>query len=153
MTYVMKDIGVPISDADITKLQSKLKLHLPEEYKSFLKKFNGGRPVPKFFQIGPKTDNTTGQVLDFFGIDDPIESCRLDWNYEVFSERMPNEFFPIACEDGGNVICLCLSTENFGSVYYWDHGGETTPPTFSNVYKLALTLNQFLDELFSNGDA
>lgn len=116
MTYTIKGAGIQISDLDILRLERKLGVRLPIEYKQFLMRNNGGRPVPKRFSIEESKSSEVDQTLDFFSIDDPIESCRRDWNHRVFSKRMPNGFFPIACEDGGNIICLSLSSNGFGSV-------------------------------------
>lgn len=60
---------------------------------------------------------------------------------------MPQGFFPIACEDGGNIICLILSGTMAGKVYYWNHDEESQPPTFNNAYKIADSFENFLDSL------
>ena len=143
----MTGTGLKLCDGDIQKLETTLAISLPEDYKMFLKRNNGGRPHPKFFPILGYENNPVGQILDFFGIDDPIESCRLDWNYQTFLGRLPENFFPIACDDGGSCICLVLSGENKGMVYYWDYYGETCPPTYDNVYQIAGTFQGFLDSL------
>lgn len=148
MTYTIRNAGAKIYDYDIQRMEKLLNVQLPDDYKSFLIRNNGGRPVPKYFLIGDPKNRRVGQVLDFFGIDDPVESCRLDWNYHVFSERMPNGFFPIACEDGGNIICLAIDSGRFGSVYYWDHNGETATRDMESVSKLSTTFNQFMENLF-----
>ncbi|MES2354414.1 MAG: SMI1/KNR4 family protein [Pseudomonadota bacterium] len=149
MTFAMKDVGRQLVEADIRKLERKLGLVLPEDYKVFLLKNNGGRPIPKFFPIEGFENNPQGQIQDFFGLDDPIESCRLEWNYKTFAERLPQHLFPIACEDGGSLICLSLSGSDKGAVYYWDLYGETQPPSYDNVYPIAETFKEFLDSLHS----
>ena len=61
--------------------------------------------------------------------------------------RIPENLFPIACEDGGSLICLSLSGSDKGAVYYWDYYGETQPPSYDNVYQIAGTFQGFLDSL------
>ena len=147
MPFTMSDAGRPLSDTDIVALEKKLGVNLPEAYKTFLKQNNGGRPDPKFFPILGFENNLVGQVLDFFGIDDPVKSCSLDWNYNIMRGRMPDNLFPIACEDGGSLICLSLSGPDKGAVYYWDYYGEAQPPSYDNVYQIAGTFEGFLDSI------
>jgi cell wall assembly regulator SMI1 len=147
MAFTMRGVGVPVSDLDLKRLEKQLNVKLPEGYKSFLKQHNGGRPDPGFYPIEGLANNPVGHLLDFFGIDDPIDSCKLDWNYEVFFGRMPRGFFPIACEDTGNIICLSLAPDTYDHVFYWNHEGETQPPTYANVYKIAGSFQGFLDSL------
>jgi hypothetical protein len=145
VTYIIEDEGRKINEIDIKRLEKHIKNTLPLEYKAFLQKNNGGRPTPNVFRVSEL--NNFGQVLDFFAIDDPVESCRIDWNFDVLSGRMPSGFLPIACEDGGNIICIRVDSRNCGKVYYWDHENETSPPGYQNVYKLADSLNEFLGNL------
>lgn len=147
MKISMRDTGPRISDLEIARLERKIGFRIPDEYRAFLMEHNGGRPTPKFFSISACKEQTVGQILDFFGIGDPLESCRLDWNFDVFLGRMPPGLFPIACEDGGNIICLSLGGAGIGSVYYWDHEEETSPPGYGNVYKISDSFGQFLDDL------
>lgn len=143
----MSGVGKPLNDKDIATLEKMLNVNLPEVYKAFLKQNNGGRPTPKFFPILGFKNNPVGQVQDFFGIDDPVESCNLDWNYRTFLGRIPENLFPIACEDGGSLICLSLSGPDKDAVYYWDYYGEAHPPSYDNVYQIAGTFQGFLDSL------
>ena len=60
---------------------------------------------------------------------------------------MPDNFFPIACEDGGSLICLSLAGSDKGAVYYWNYYGETHPPSYDNVYQIAGTFQGFLESI------
>ena len=147
MTFTMTETGTPISELDIKRLEKKTKTELPQGYKEFLLKYNGGHVDPYFYPIQGLYNNPFGQIQLFFGINHPIECCRPDWNYEVFNNRMPHGFFPIACEDGGNIICLSLKGSAQGGVFYWNHDEETEPPTFANVYKIADSFEHFMESL------
>jgi SMI1-KNR4 cell-wall len=147
MTYVMKEVGRSINDEDIRILENNIGISLPEDYKEFLKRSNGGRPTPKYFPIQGFTNNPVGQVQDFFGIDDPVQSCRLDWKYKMFLGRIPKNLFPIACEDGGSLVCLSLSGQDKGCVYYWDFYGQTNLQNHDNVFLITETFQGFLDSL------
>ena len=147
MAYKMREIGRAVDDEDLRRLESETGTSLPQEYKDFLKQNNGGRPSPKFFPIKGFANNPIGQVLDFFGIDDQVKSCRLDWNHKTLLGKIPANMFAIACEDGGSLICLSLSGEDKGRIYYWDFYGQTERPSYENVYFVAETFHEFLASL------
>lgn len=147
MTFTMIKTGTPITELDIKRLEKKTKTELPHGYREFLLKYNGGHVDPKYYPIQGLYNNPFGEIQLFFGINHPIESCRPDWNHEVFCNRMPIGFFPIAAEGGGNIICLSLKGNTQGGVFYWNHDEETEPPTFANVYKIADSFEQFLESL------
>ena len=149
MAFTMADQGRSVNDEDIRTLEKNLAVNLPEDYKVFLKTNNGGCPDPQFFPIEGFENNPLGQVQVFFRIDGPIKSSRLDWNYQVMAGRIPENLFPIACEDGGSLICLSLAGPDRGAVYYWDYYGEHKPPSYDNVYLIAGSFEGFLDSLHS----
>ena len=117
---------------------------LPNAYKAFLLRNNGGRPWPKYFNIRGFQNNPHGQVQDFFGIDDAVKSCDLLWNRMTFREIIPKSFAPIACEDGGSLICIDTAGNEIDKVMYWDFRGQTKQPSYDNVYLIANTFEAFL---------
>ena len=57
---------------------------------------------------------------------------------------------PIADDPGGNAICLGMSGNERGKVYFWDHemeADEGDEPTFENVYLVAESFASFLKSL------
>jgi len=119
----------------------------PKKYRDFLLRYNGGRPTPRAFPIEELANNPFGVVHFFFGINDPIESCNLDWNFEVFSERIPSNLFAIGCDDAGDLICLSLFGHDAGSVVFWDRHTEPEIPSYENVYRVADSFEEFVDSL------
>ena len=147
MRFKLIDQGASLTTAQVDRIEDRLGMKLPDEYRNFLLDHNGGTPEPRAFPIVDFDKNPKGLVQVFFRIDDGIESSRLDWNYKVFKGRIPKELFPIACDDGGGLICLTISGTNVGAIYYWDFYGETRPPTFDNVYPVAGSLGEFFDSI------
>ncbi len=148
MTFQMHDVGTPITKDRIDRLERTLGIVLPDSYKSFLLRFNGGRPDPSFFPIqGSKRENS-GSIHYFFRVEDQIESSTVEWQYKILSGRIPSELFPIAGDGSGNVICLSLKGSNEGFVYFWDHDDEHSPPTYDNIYFVADSFEKFLDSIF-----
>jgi hypothetical protein len=92
-------------------------------------------------------NNPYGVTQVFFGIDDPEESCNLDWNMDVFNGRLPANLLAIACDDGGDLICLSLFGDDAGSVLFWDFYNEPAEPSYVNVYRIAESFAAFIEGL------
>jgi cell wall assembly regulator SMI1 len=148
LPFEMLDTGPPLTDLRIGVLERKLGIVLPEGYRSFLLRHNGGRPKPDFFPIQACENNPFGSIHYFNGIGWPANSSNIEWNYKTFRGRMPREFLPIAGDGSGNEICLSLKGTNKGAVYFWDHDEEHSPPTYENVYLVAETFEGFLDSFY-----
>ena len=147
MTFAMLEVGPPLTDARIATLERKLAVVLPADYRMFLKQYNGGRPDPRYFPIHGLDNNSFGGIQIFFELDCKIQSANIDWNYLTYMRRIPGNLFPIACDDGGNLICLSVGGSDKGAVYYWDHDNEHSPPSYDNVYLIAETFGEFLDSI------
>ncbi len=145
MIQRMDESGRQLSHDDIRWIESRMGIRLPGEYIAFLLRHNGGRPIPNAYPIEGLENNPFGVVRTFFGIDDPIESCNLDWTYDVVRGRIPANLLPIACDDGGDLICLSLFGEDAGAVLFWDRHTEPSTPSYANVYKIADSFAEFLD--------
>ena len=69
--------------------------------------------------------------------------------YKLEEKRMPNTFFPIAHDSGGNLICM---DSNDSKIYFWDHEKEVNyyksdDNDWSNLYFIADNLNDFISNL------
>lgn len=142
------DSGRSISEFDLAQLESRVGKSLPQTYKDFLLRNNGGRPRPMYFPMRGVENNPVGQVLDFFGIDDPIESCRIDWNYEIYKNRIGRGMLPIATDGGGNLICLSLDATTFGAIFYWSHRQEISNRPKLGLHQVSTDLCLFLESFF-----
>nr|BDT31010.1 SMI1/KNR4 family protein [Myxococcus sp. MH1] len=60
----------------------------------------------------------------FFGLNDSIESCNLDWNLRVFEERIPTKLLPIGTTEGADKICLAAGGDAPGGVFFWDASAQ-----------------------------
>lgn len=141
--------GPPLSSEQLDEVEQRMGSAIPPVYREFLLQNNGGRPVPNAF-LYRRSDGTTageGGVNTFLGIGD-AESTDIEWHRSMYEDRIPSNFFPIADDPGGNLICLSTSGDDVGAVYFWDHEEESDPPTYDNVYFIAPDFQTFLDTLF-----
>ncbi len=119
--------GPSISDEDVKLFERRYGLILPATYRRFLLATNGGRPERDLFSLKGFEGHSPGRIHVFFGLNDPVESCNLDWNLEVFGDRIPTGLLPIATTEGADKICLSVDEARSGQVLYWDggaHAGE-----------------------------
>ncbi|QRN96296.1 SMI1/KNR4 family protein [Archangium violaceum] len=136
--------GPPLFEQDVRSFEKKHGLVLPAAYREFLLATNGGRPERDLLTIKGLEGNSLGRIHVFFGLRDPVESCNLDWNLDVFGDRIPSELVPIATTEGVDKICLSVVGERAGAIFYWDghaRAGERS------LYFLAGDFASFLSSL------
>lgn len=142
-------LNSPATEAEIANCERLIGRSIPEPYRSFLLRYNGGEPQPYTFER--KTENgrrLLAQVRAFVGVHDDYDGIA---NIaEMYRGRVPPDLFPIATEAGGNLVLLGTSGERTGRIYYWDHNweaGDNEPMTYRNVHPLADSFETFLTML------
>jgi len=138
------DGGPPLLAEDVGSFEKKHGLSLPGAYKAFLLATNGGRPERDLLTINGFKGDPVGRIHLFFGLRDPVESCNLDWNLEVFQQRLPANLLPIATTEGADKICLSVAGEREGAVFYWDGYAQ---PGERNLYFLSPDFASFMSAL------
>lgn len=135
-----------LEESELSLYERQLGLQLPAQYRKFLLEFNGGSPRPNSFNF--KDSDAGSQVLSFFGFGSFYNV--LD-ELETYSGRLPRRFFPVAAEAGGNLLCISVSGDDAGSIYFWDHELEAdlskgqTPDSVANTTLVADSFSEFLD--------
>lgn len=149
------DSEVPVVSSKLDSLEVKYAIKFPQEYRDFLLKYNGGRPNPSKFHYlevsGPYTDSRVDRFLAIYD----GEYDNFEWMYttlKIKQVRMPSNLVPIASDPFGNQICISVSGNDTGAVYFWDHEKEQDPrlglpPTSDNVFLVARSFNDFLSIL------
>ncbi|MBK9266108.1 MAG: SMI1/KNR4 family protein [Polyangiaceae bacterium] len=140
----------------IAQFETRRGVLLPAEYKAFLLKSNGGWPTPNVFEV-PEWHGHGNAVMSFYGIHDGEKVDRLEWACEVYDERIPADLIPIADDANGNAICIGWKGEREGKIYFWDHEDEIDEngcfrQDYRNVYLMANSLQEFLDNLMTHED-
>jgi hypothetical protein len=112
--------GPPLEAETLRSFEKKYGLVLPGAYREFLLATNGGRPERDLLKFDGLDGASPCRIHLFFGLNDPIESCNLDWNLEVFKDRVPSSLLPIATTEGADLMCLEVGGERAGRLFYWD---------------------------------
>jgi hypothetical protein len=108
----------PTTESDLDRFQVKHGIVLPAAYRRFILETNGGRPDRDLFSVVALPESPVARIHFFFGMNDPEESCDLDWNREVYFERLPPDVLAIAKTEGPDLICIRLT--NGETILYWD---------------------------------
>jgi hypothetical protein len=138
-----------LTETDIVQLEHQIGVHLPDEYRAFLLRFNGGKPSPYCFPIRGMPKNPYGVIREFYGIECPVLSSNLKWNCEVFWGDSPRDLLPIADTPGGNQLCLCLFGTDAGSIFLWDYyGAPRNPLSREGTFFVARSFQELIDGLF-----
>ena len=125
----------PAIEHDVMHFEMGLAAVLPDDYRAFLLRFNGGSPEPSGFRGGAEV------LSGFFGFCQK-HHCLL-CNYYVHRQILPQGVIPIGDDPAGNLICLSVSKQTIGRVYFWDHEvGDA-----SGLSDLAESFTAFLESL------
>lgn len=131
---------------DINKLESKNNINLPNKFKDFLLKWNGGTPEPSLFKI---SDEEGSSVMNYFySIGDTYYD--IEDYLDIYDLRLPNGFIAIGDDPGGNAILVGTKEPYYDQIYFWDHEEEQDEPNMSNMYFLANDIWEFLDSLYED---
>jgi hypothetical protein len=135
----------PAPAGTIEGVEARLGVKLPDDYKSFLQRQNGGEPAPNFFNemVGVRYLYSAGPNDDEY-IDD------LDSIAELFSPEgeaddvLEPGFLVIGADGIGNRLCLKVSADDYGAVYFWDHELADSPEGYT---RLTDTFTDFFEAL------
>ncbi|WP_200416165.1 SMI1/KNR4 family protein [Virgibacillus salexigens] len=134
-----------LSLEQIEIFENENNIKLTEQYINFLLKWNGGKVIPNLFMISNEQGPSVLNV--FYGIGNMYDN--LTDFIEIMDERLPVGFIPIGDDPSGNVICLGTKEPYYDKIYFWDHEQEPEDPDdMSNMYFLANSINEFLDNLY-----
>ena len=135
-----------ISLEDLIEVERKITYQLPEEYKLFLLKHNGGRPVLD----GVRYENEHFDFVGYFyAIRGEMYHDDLVRQIGEYKNLIPEGYLPIGESPGGDVFCISLKEPNKGSVFYWDHeeANYDGEPWEYNMTNLSPSLTEFLKSL------
>lgn len=155
MPVNIKNPELKIDNRALDDAETKLGQHFPPEYKEFLLRNNGGKPVPASFDITwdnnqLEEDWRSSKVDWFLSIYDGQYANLIEYNCVDYLGRIPANTIAIAHDPGGNLILMGVGSDNNGQIYFWvkDHEVEEGEvPGYDNVGFIANSLPEFLDSL------
>ncbi|MCM3539100.1 MULTISPECIES: SMI1/KNR4 family protein [Priestia] len=136
---------LPLKDLETFEKEHDLKF--PDSYREFLLNYNGGYVNPDVFYISSEEGKSVVNV--FYGIGNMYNN--LEKKFDFFEDILDIGFIPIASDPGGNQICLGISEEFYGEIYFCNHEQETDK-SMENMSFLAIDIDEFLDNLYEDND-
>lgn len=101
----------------IKEFESIINKKLPQDYISFIKLFNGGRPSKKVFKTTSGKEHMLKSFLSFNHEDVENIFSVNKW----LSKDLKNNYFAIASDPAGNYIVYNSKFE----LYFWNHENDT----------------------------
>jgi hypothetical protein len=146
---MLRSCGPILSEQDVASFESRLRYKLPQDYREFLLKYNGGSPVVGDV-VGrdddPDIPYEHGDAIDHF-VKLPAGNAKVE-DYEVLRTPaeigwdVPDYILPIACDAGGNCFVLEVGRGQ-GLVRFLDHESLEDRP----IARRRVLADSFLDLL------
>lgn len=139
--------GAKITLEQLSTLEAKMGVVLPDDYKLFLLKKNGGYLNPATFEFtGTDGLPNSTMIKHFFAIEgEPAVDLETNTRFYAESGRIPNGVLPIAEDLAANLICLDVSDSVVkGTIYFWDHELELEKEGYENLAPISRSFSQFI---------
>ena len=137
-----------ISESNITDFENEYNIKLPDAYKAFLIKNNGGKPTPRKFNSVDK--KITSRIMLFFPLG-KFYPKNLANNYEVFVEgnKIPKNLLPIGEDPINNLICMSIDGKDYGAIYYWsmDYEEDGFKASYKYIRLVSESFTEFINSL------
>jgi hypothetical protein len=127
------------------------KLRLPDDYRRFMLRYNGGRPYPNMFKHTARDPDGFESASEAFL--DPLYDWQgvVSWSNEL-ANRLPPNCLAIGADPGLLEIVLSLRSEDHGTVFSWVRNwGAWGSAENSYLCPQAPSFSEFVASLFDDG--
>lgn len=130
-----------ITDKNIQEVEKYFNIKFPMDFIKCVKKYDGGYPRPKIFDIPGQDENVFSKLLTF-----DLESRNsIIKVYEDIKDRLPSNIHPFGKDSFGNHLCFDYrSNPESPIIVFWDHEEEGIE---ESIYPVCSTFQQLLDSL------
>ena len=142
ISFEMKNSRPGASLGAINAFEQTTGVKIPADYRKFLLGQNGGSPVRRNFSFGDGAYQDS-ILRSFFGVGRSSEA-NLEWAIDVYGERIPINFLPVADDEFDNLILVSQRRGSTGEIFFWNHEKEFST---SSTTLVATNLKEFLEKL------
>lgn len=141
---------VPSAEQSVTCWETSSKIRLPDDYRRFMLRFNGGSVYPRFFELcltdGGELTHQQEELLDRIYQWDDVLSIS-----SSYGAAIPSSSLIVAETPGPFEVLLSTAPASFGAIFAWERtlnkwgtdGNEKT-------HRLADSFTEFLGRLSDN---
>lgn len=137
-----------INQEEVLNFESEIGFVLPDDYREFLIKYNGGIPEIKYstFTIDELKEDIGLQVLYGLNLEENLDLR--EW-HEEYGDDLLDDCLIIGHGLGFGFIVLVNSPEASG-IYFWDNAFELENSSEDeNIYKISDTFREFIEKIKS----
>ncbi|WEK05957.1 MAG: SMI1/KNR4 family protein [Candidatus Devosia phytovorans] len=128
-------------------------MRLPNDYRAFMTRYNGGRVYPLMFRHTAREPGDEPNPTEHFL--DPLNDWHrvVTWREEL-GDRLPMESLVIGRDPGLIELVLSLRPHDHGHVYSWvrNHGGTWSSPENDYLCLQAPSFRTFVESLYEDED-
>ena len=111
---------------EIEQLEKNYSISLPEKYKEFLLKYNGGDTIDTRFKV----EKVRSDIHSFYGFS--LATYYSNFNYLIekgfLSDFIDNHYLPIAKDSFGNSILIGVGASTYNKIGFYEHEKQTYIP-------------------------
>ena len=123
----------------IESVEHRLQITLPEDYKQFVLKYDGGYPNPNHFKVDGKVEIFNNLIS--------LDEKEYDNIYEILEDlqdRIGDQLIPFAEDGFGNLLCFDYSANK--NIVFWDH--EKNYGDFKELPLVCFSFSNLIGNLF-----
>ena len=106
-------------EQEIEAFEQKHRFTFPDQYRSFLLKYNGGYTPKTSFKVGRNESDIRGLIG--LGAAEKYYNYAYHETFISMDEHLANGFLPIAENSFGDSVLLGLAPHNEGKIYFYYH--------------------------------
>jgi hypothetical protein len=135
-----------ITEDHVIQFEQRIGARLPEEYRYFLIRYNGGKFQKKWFTIFNHftQENEQFKLRYFLGIPSQNNKRHTDMNipsaFDDLLTHLPSQLMVIATDSGGASFCLAIRGEHYGKIYF---GHDETIYMYIKSHEALRDINNF----------
>ena len=152
---IIQDSGMQLNDAMISDFETLCHVNLPQDYKDFMLKNNGGTPEEMwaFDFVDAASSKTTNSLINYFYViytKETTENDDLKAAYGAMrrDDILPPAIMPIAYDPFGNIICMSVGEKDYGKVCIANHELEDPETGYLIISQVADTFSEFIDKCY-----